>query len=89
MEEKVQAGVRFFQTQAVYDPGTFEKFANRVQRFSVPVLVGQIVLKSGNMARNLNANLPGVYVHRIVEVGPDIEKRIERRTVSVTTPEGA
>ncbi|MGG7466478.1 CoA transferase subunit A [Plantibacter sp. YIM 135347] len=26
-------------------------------------------------------HLPGVFVHRIVEVGPDIEKRIERRTV--------
>jgi 3-oxoacid CoA-transferase subunit A len=24
-------------------------------------------------------HLPGIYVHRIVEVGPDIEKRIERR----------
>ncbi|GAA2527828.1 succinyl-CoA--3-ketoacid CoA transferase subunit A [Microbacterium mitrae] len=27
-------------------------------------------------------HLPGVYVHRVVEVGTDIEKRIERRTVS-------
>lgn len=26
-------------------------------------------------------HLPGVYVHRVVVVGPDIEKRIERRTV--------
>ncbi|MFT4234136.1 MAG: CoA transferase subunit A [Microbacterium sp.] len=26
-------------------------------------------------------HLPGVYVHRIVEVGSDIEKRIEKRTV--------
>lgn len=26
-------------------------------------------------------HLPGIYVHRIVEVGTDIEKRIERRTV--------
>lgn len=26
-------------------------------------------------------HLPGVYVHRIVEVGTDIEKRIEKRTV--------
>jgi 3-oxoacid CoA-transferase subunit A len=26
-------------------------------------------------------HLPGVYVHRIVEVGPDIEKPIEKRTV--------
>ncbi|MBN9214461.1 MAG: succinyl-CoA--3-ketoacid-CoA transferase [Microbacterium sp. SCN 70-200] len=40
-------------------------------------------------------HLPGIYVHRIVEVGRDIEKRIERRTVSVDEalsrdiPEGA
>ena len=29
-------------------------------------------------------HLPGVYVHRIVEVGRDIEKRIERRTITQT-----
>ena len=40
-------------------------------------------------------HLPGIYVHRIVEVGSGIEKRIERRTVSVAQaaaremPEGA
>ncbi len=40
-------------------------------------------------------HLPGIYVDRIVVVGPDIEKRIERRTVSVERaasremPEGA
>ena len=28
-----------------------------------------------------HVHLPGVYVHRVIEVGPDIEKRIERRTV--------
>ncbi len=27
-------------------------------------------------------HLPGIYVHRVVEIGFDIEKRIERRTVS-------
>src|SRR5690606_13193545 len=27
-------------------------------------------------------HLPGVYVHRVVEVGTGIEKRIERRTVT-------
>ena len=31
-------------------------------------------------------HLPGVFVHRVVEVGPDIEKRIEKRTVA--EPEG-
>ncbi len=40
-------------------------------------------------------HLPGIYVHRIIEVGTDIEKRIERRTVSAEQaasrpmPEGA
>lgn len=36
-------------------------------------------------------HLPGIYVHRVVEVGSDIEKRIERRTVSnpSTSVEGA
>jgi len=40
-------------------------------------------------------HLPGIYVHRVVEVGTGIEKRIERRTVSVAQalsrdiPEGA
>ncbi|MBZ4486049.1 CoA transferase subunit A [Microbacterium sp. cx-55] len=32
-------------------------------------------------------HLPGVYVHRVLEVGPDIDKRIERRTVR-SAPEG-
>ncbi|QOR70393.1 CoA transferase subunit A [Ruania alkalisoli] len=34
-------------------------------------------------------HLPGVYVHRVVEVGPDIEKRIEKRTVAPADGEGA
>ena len=34
-------------------------------------------------------HLPGIYVHRVVEVGTDIEKRIERRTVTTAPAEGA
>ncbi|UJP11256.1 CoA transferase subunit A [Microbacterium sp. KUDC0406] len=33
-------------------------------------------------------HLPGIYVHRIVEVGTGIEKRIERRTVRPSTGSG-
>jgi 3-oxoacid CoA-transferase subunit A len=33
-------------------------------------------------------HLPGIYVHRVVDVGPHIDKRIERRTVAAPT-EGA
>ena len=62
MEEKIEAGAVFFQTQAVYDAALFESFMNEVRGFNVPILAGLIVLKSANMARNLNANLPGVFV---------------------------
>ena len=62
MEEKIEAGAAFFQTQAVYDAGDFERFMRRVEGYGVPILAGCILLKSGNMARNFNANVPGIMV---------------------------
>ena len=62
MEEKIEAGAAFFQTQAVYDTGYFERFMRRVEGYGVPILAGCILLKSGNMARNFNANVPGITV---------------------------
>ena len=32
-----------------------------------------------------HVHLPGIYVHRVVEVGTDIEKRIEKRTVTAAS----
>ena len=62
MEEKIDAGAAFFQTQAVYDAGEFERFMRRVEGYGVPILAGCIMLKSGRMARNFNANVPGITV---------------------------
>ena len=62
MEEKIEAGAAFFQTQAVYDASEFERFMRRVEGYGAPVLAGCIMLKSGNMARNFNANVPGINV---------------------------
>jgi methylenetetrahydrofolate reductase (NADH) len=62
MEEKIEAGARFFQTQAVYDVKAFEAFMKGASKLKVPVIAGHIVLKSGDMARRLNATLPGVAV---------------------------
>ena len=64
MEEKIEAGAAFFQTQAVYEPGEFEGFMRRVEGYGVPILAGCIMLKSGRMARNFNANVPGITVPR-------------------------
>ncbi len=62
MERKLQAGARFFQTQAVFEPERFARFMKRVEPFKVPVLVGVIPLKSVGMARFMNKNVAGVFV---------------------------
>ena len=68
MEEKIDAGAAFFQTQAMYDTAEFGQFMRRVEGFGVPILAGCIMLKSGNMARNFNENVPGIHVpDRIID----------------------
>ena len=62
MEKKIAAGAKFFQTQAVYDAGTFAKFMKRVEKFKVPVMAGIIPLKNAGMAKFMNANVAGVHV---------------------------
>jgi len=71
MEKKVEAGARFFQTQAVYDPAQFESFVRQVEYLHVPILVGIILLKSAAMARFMNSNVAGVHVPEslIEEIG--------------------
>ncbi len=62
MEEKIQAGADFLQTQAIFDPGAFEKFVKLTESLNVPVLAGIIPLKSAKMAAYLNAKVPGIHV---------------------------
>ncbi len=62
MEEKIEAGARFFQTQAVYEPARFEQFMSIVQRYRVPVVGSFIMFRSGDMARRFNQWLPGLHI---------------------------
>ncbi|MDY6990430.1 MAG: methylenetetrahydrofolate reductase [Thermodesulfobacteriota bacterium] len=62
MEKKMEAGAKFFQTQAVYDLDVFEKFMKRVEGLGAKVLGGIILLKSVGMARYMNKNVAGVFV---------------------------
>ena len=59
LEKKAAAGAQFVQTQAVYDPATFEKFMKRIAPIKIPVLVGIVVLKSAGMAKYMNRSVPG------------------------------
>jgi 5,10-methylenetetrahydrofolate reductase len=62
LERKIEAGARFIQTQAIYDPHIFAKFIKRAEKFNVPILAGIIPLKSAAMARFMNRSVAGVFV---------------------------
>jgi methylenetetrahydrofolate reductase (NADPH) len=62
LHNKVEAGARFIQTQAVYDVDQFAAFMEKVSDVKVPILAGIVLLKSAGMARYMNANVAGVFV---------------------------
>lgn len=77
MAQKVRAGAKFFQTQAVYEPEKFAQFVDRVHNFNVPILVGIIPLKSAGMARFMNRNVAGVQVpEALIEEISEAEDRV-------------
>src|SRR5665647_1551091 len=62
MKKKIDAGAQFFQTQAIFDNVSFEKFMERVRRLDIktPILAGIIMLKSEKMAVYMNKFVPGI-----------------------------
>jgi methylenetetrahydrofolate reductase (NADPH) len=62
MGKKIEAGARFFQTQAIYEPDRFEQFMNKVEKYNVPVIAGIVLLKSAAMAKFMNENVAGISV---------------------------
>lgn len=62
MRKKIDAGAEFFQTQAVYDLGRFERFIEKSRAFGCPVQVGIVILKSPQMGRFMNKNVSGIHV---------------------------
>jgi methylenetetrahydrofolate reductase (NADPH) len=62
MEKKIQAGAKFFQTQAVFDIETLRDFRERTKHLDAKLMVGIIPLKSAGMAKYMNKNVPGIFV---------------------------
>ena len=72
LEQKVNAGATYFQTQAVFDPTSFCSFMELIDHLDIRVLAGIMPIKSVKMAQYMNDNIPGIQV-------PDtIIKRIDR-----------
>ena len=94
-ETKVNAGTKFFQTQAFYDVEKFKAFMKAVQKFPVKVLAGILVLRSAKMAEFMNANIPGVDVPQAIieelkaagdERALDVGVQIAVRTIKAVRP---
>jgi 5,10-methylenetetrahydrofolate reductase len=62
LRKKVKTGIDFLQTQAVYDISMFEDFMESIEDIEVPIIAGVIPLRSANMARFMNGNIPGINV---------------------------
>lgn len=62
MEKKIEAGAKFFQTQAVYDIELFKRFLDGIKHLNTTVMAGIVLLKSAGMAKYMNKNVAGVFV---------------------------
>ncbi|TQD27037.1 methylenetetrahydrofolate reductase [Methanolobus vulcani] len=75
LRKKVKTGINFMQTQAVYDISMFESFMESIGDIEVPIIAGVIPLRSANMARFMNGNIPGINVpDEIIERMESAEK---------------
>ncbi|MTK10577.1 MAG: 5,10-methylenetetrahydrofolate reductase [Clostridiaceae bacterium] len=78
MEKKIQAGAKFFQTQAVYDIDTLRDFREKTKHLDAKLMVGIIPLKSAGMAKYMNNNVPGIYVpDELIERMKSAENKIQ------------
>lgn len=62
MERKIQAGARFFQTQAVFEVSELEPFAKMAQDRKIPLLAGILLLRTPAMARYVEERVSGVRI---------------------------
>ena len=81
LHRKIDAGAQFFQTQAVYDAGSYAAFMDKA-RPTQPILAGIIPIKSVKMATYMNERVPGVdipeaLIQKIADAGDNKERIVE------------
>jgi 5,10-methylenetetrahydrofolate reductase len=86
MKKKVDAGARFFQTQAVYDDRVIDQFAAQAAPLGCPIQLGVVVLKSPQMGAYMNANVSGISVPQawIDEIGAVAKADRKKKAAEMT-----
>lgn len=62
IEQKVSAGVRFFQTQAIFDIAKLERAVDALRPLGVKIIAGVLVLRSARVIDFVNNHLAGMMV---------------------------
>ena len=62
MKKKIDAGTEFFQTQAVYNDRTVDKFVEKTNELDCPIQLGVVLLKSPQMGAYMNKHVSGIQV---------------------------
>jgi 5,10-methylenetetrahydrofolate reductase len=62
MKRKIEAGARFFQSQAVFEVSKIEPFTKIARDMNVPFLCGVLILRSPATARFVRNHVSGVHI---------------------------
>lgn len=62
IEEKIQAGASFIQTQPIYEIDKLIKFKERIKNFDVDLIIGILPLVSYKQAAYLHHEVPGIII---------------------------
>ncbi len=76
-KKKVEAGARFFQTQAVFHPDRFARFMKHARKLNVKIIAGILFLRSLKMAHyvteHLGISVPETFVQKLERAGKEGE----------------
>jgi homocysteine S-methyltransferase len=62
LEDRLEAGAQFIQTQPIHDLAVFERFMKRFEPLRVPMLVSILPLISSRHAEFLHHEVPGIFI---------------------------
>jgi len=62
LNARVEKGVKFFQSQAIFEVEPFRRYMAQATQVKAPILAGILLLKSARMARYMNEHVWGIKV---------------------------